>query len=125
MMAAALEQQPPFNKPAAGGPTNNAAASITPPQSANGKKEVPEGVPSELSDLELDPKNSAAPEQEHASSEEDEEEIEPDHYYGGGKIPVFKPVCCCNMRRSRVAELTILGLDYGPVSGFPKVHQQG
>lgn len=45
-------------------------------------------MPSELSDLELDPKNGAAP-----ASEEEDEEIEPDHYYGGGKIPVFKPVC--------------------------------
>ena len=85
MMAAALEQ-PPY-KPAAGG---DAASSFTPPNSANGKKDAPDGVPSELSDLELDPKAGAAP--ENASIEEEEEEIEPDHYYGGGKIPVFKPV---------------------------------
>nr|CAE47960.1 jumonji family transcription factor, putative [Aspergillus fumigatus] len=36
---------------------------MTPPHSANGKKEVPD----------------------------DNDVIEPDHYYGGGKIPVFKP----------------------------------
>lgn len=110
MMAAALEQPLP-NKPASSDcPTTTAdaaAASFTPPQSANGKKEVPEGVPSELSDLELDPKNGAAP-----TSEEDDEEIEPDHYYGGGKIPVFKPVCVAMGSRFIlvwVAGLTMLG----------------
>lgn len=69
-------------------------ASFTPPNSANGKKDVPEGVPAELSDLELDPKldpkASAAPAPETA--EKDDVEVVPDHYWGGGKIPVFKPV---------------------------------
>ena len=111
MMAAALEQPLSNSKPnnpadataaaaAAAGP-GATAASITPPQSANGKKEAPDGVPSELSDLELDQKSTtagAAAPGEHRSIEEDEEmeeeeEIEPDHYYGGGRIPVFKPVC--------------------------------
>ena len=86
MMAAALDQ-PLFESVAVPATT---AASITPPHSANGKKEVPDGVPSELSDLELDPHATGAP--ETASVEEEEEDIEPDHYYGGGKIPVFKPV---------------------------------
>lgn len=99
MMAAALEQTLSNSK--SNNPAANAAASITPPHSANGKKEAPDGVPSELSDLELDQKSTvtgaAAPE-EHRSTEEDNEEeeeyeIEPDHFYGGGKIPVFKPVC--------------------------------
>lgn len=86
-MAAALDQ--PLFESIAGPPATD-AASITPPHSANGKKEVPDGVPSELSDLELDPNASGAP--DIPSVEEEEEEIEPDHYYGGGKIPVFKPV---------------------------------
>ena len=69
------------------------ATNITPPHSANCNKDVPEGVPSELSDLELDPKaekEGAAPVK--GEEEEEEEEIEPDHFYGDGKIPVFKPV---------------------------------
>ncbi|GLA34189.1 hypothetical protein AnigIFM63309_005609 [Aspergillus niger] len=86
MMAAALDQ--PLFDPIAGAPATD-AASITPPQSVNGKKEVPDGVPSELSDLELDPNVNGA--KEIPSVEADDEEIEPDHYYGGGKIPVFKP----------------------------------
>ena len=85
-MATALDQ--PLFESVAGPATT--AASITPPHSANGKKEVPDGVPSELSDLELDPNAAGAP--EAASVEEEEEDVEPDHYYGGGKIPVFKPV---------------------------------
>lgn len=74
------------------------SVSITPPQSANGKKEAPEGVPSELSDLELDHRSAPAPDTSKIKQEEVEEkveeieEIEPDHYYGGGKVPVFKPV---------------------------------
>lgn len=75
------------------------SASITPPHSANGKKDAPEGLPSELSDLELDARSAAAPEETTIKQEEqeepmqeEEEDIEPDHYYGGGKIPVFKPV---------------------------------
>jgi hypothetical protein len=87
MMATALDQ--PLFESVAGPPAAD-AASITPPHSANGKKEVPDGVPSELSDLELDPTTARAP--ETASVEEEEEEIEPDHYYGGGKVPVFRPV---------------------------------
>lgn len=75
------------------------STSITPPHSANGKKEAPEGVPAELSDLELDPQSAPAPEEIHIKREEeldegmeDIEDIEPDHYYGDGGIPVFKPV---------------------------------
>lgn len=60
----------------------------TPPNSADGKKTASDGVPSELSDLDLE-HNGA---QEQAATEEVVEDIEPDHYYGGGKIPVFKPV---------------------------------
>lgn len=92
-MAATLEQ-PPADL-LAGGPVVD-SVSITPPQSANGKKEAPEGVPSELSDLELDSKPTAEEPEEkpikQEELEEEEEDIEPDHYYGGGKIPVFKPV---------------------------------
>jgi hypothetical protein len=87
MMAAALDQ-PPFASLAGSRP--NDAASITPPHSANGKKEAPDGVPAELSDLELDPGASAVKIEDSVEGEEDV--IEPDHYYGGGKIPVFKPV---------------------------------
>lgn len=67
-------------------PAEPNAASITPPNSADGKKNASEGVPSELSDLDLD-HNGTAP-----SVEAVEEDIEPDHYYEGGRIPVFKPV---------------------------------
>jgi hypothetical protein len=81
------------------------SASITPPQSANGKKDAPEGVPSELSDLELDFKSAAGPgepsiKREHSEEPEVLEDIEPDHYYGGGKIPVFKPVSIPNLQTS-------------------------
>lgn len=65
-----------------------ADTSITPPNSADGKKHAPDGLPSELSDLELDNHNRAAPSVETVA----EEEITPDHYYDGGKIPVFLPV---------------------------------
>jgi hypothetical protein len=73
------------------------SVSITPPQSAHGKKAAPEGVPSELSDLELDSKSTSVPGEPSIKREQLEEaelveDIEPDHYYGGGKIPVFKPV---------------------------------
>lgn len=90
-MAATLEQSPVDLL--AGGPVVD-SVSITPPQSANGKKEAPEGVPSELSDLELDSKPTTEELEEKEIKQEDveEEDIEPDHYYGGGKIPVFKPV---------------------------------
>lgn len=92
-MAAAVEQ--PHLDAIAGGPVVD-SASITPPQSANGKKDVPEGLPTELSDLELDPKAAQVPDETPVKQEEveddDDEDIEPDHYYGGGKIPVFKPV---------------------------------
>jgi hypothetical protein len=84
-MATEVLEQPVLDAPP-GGPEND-AASRTPPNSADGKKEVPEGVPSDLSDLELDSSIAAALEEEEA-----EEDIEPDHYYGGGKIPVFRPV---------------------------------
>lgn len=88
MMATALDQ-PPFASLSGSRP--NDAASMTPPHSANGKKEVPDGVPSELSDLELDSSASAVKIEDSVEGE-DNDVIEPDHYYGGGKIPVFKPV---------------------------------
>lgn len=91
-MAATLDQ--PHLDPLAGGPAVN-SVSITPPHSANGKKDVPEGVPSELSDLELDPKAAPTSDSNTTKKEDTVEEvqdIEPDHYYGGGKVPVFKPV---------------------------------
>ena len=88
-MAATIDR--PLFEPIAGGPATD-AASITPPHSINGKKDGPDGAPSELSDLELDSKPTDA--QEDISVEEGDQEIEPDHYYGGGKIPVFKPVSC-------------------------------
>lgn len=120
-MAAALDQ-PPFD-PIAGAPATD-AASITPPQSVNGKKEVPDGVPSELSDLELDPNVNGA--QEIPSVEADDEEIEPDHYYGGGKIPVFKPVSPPPYYPSWPRfGLMGISIDYGSVPRLPIVHQQG
>lgn len=94
-MAVAFDQ-PPLDV-LVGGPVAD-SASITPPRSANGKQDVPEGVPSELSDLELDQKSTQAPDETPIKQEEQEEQeidigpIEPDHYYGDGKIPVFKPV---------------------------------
>lgn len=104
-MAAILDQ--PHLDPVAAGPVDS--ASITPPQSANGKKDAPEGVPSELSDLELDSKTAAPPDAISAKQEiEEKEEIEPDHYYGGGKIPVFKPVSgACVQRVQRWKEYSI------------------
>lgn len=104
----------------AGGAQAPGATNITPPHSANGKKDAPNGVPSELSDLELDPKaekEGAAPEKE----EGEEEEIEPDHFYGDGKIPVFKPVSDPPMAMDVLRRLT--WTDDGPVPGFPEVHQ--
>lgn len=80
--------------------TTTTTNSITPPNSADGKKHVPDGVPSELSDLELDNHNKAAP-----SVEAVEEDIEPDHYYDGGQIPVFKPVSLFP-KEKKDAELT-------------------
>lgn len=94
-MATALDQS---QRDSLGGGHVVESVSITPPQSANGKKEAPEGVPSELSDLELDHQSTAAPDTIKIKQEEVEEktgeveEIKPDHYYGGGKVPVFKPV---------------------------------
>lgn len=91
-MTAAVEQ--PHLDAIAGGSVVD-STSITPPQSANGKKDVPEGLPTELSDLELDPNATQVPDETPIKQEEvedEEEDIEPDHYYGGGKIPVFKPV---------------------------------
>ncbi|PLB43635.1 histone demethylase [Aspergillus steynii IBT 23096] len=113
MMAAALDQ--PLFESIAGPPATD-AASITPPHSANGKKEVPDGVPSELSDLELDPNAAGAPDM--PSVEEEEEEIEPDHYYGDGKIPVFKPT----MSQFRDFQYFINKVEsYGMRSGIIKV----
>lgn len=74
------------NEPVAGVPAAD-AASITPPHSVNGKGDAAEGAPSELSDLELDPKAAAA-----ADAAAAPDDIEPDHFYNGGRIPVFKPV---------------------------------
>ncbi|CAG8111009.1 unnamed protein product [Penicillium salamii] len=101
------------------------STSITPPHSANGKKEAPEGVPAELSDLELDPQSAPAPEEIHIKREEeldedmeDIEDIEPDHYYGDGGIPVFKPT----MDQFRDFQAFIKKIDkYGMRSGIVKV----
>lgn len=121
-MAAALDQQ--RLEAIAGRPAVD-SASITPPQSANGKKDVPEGVPSELSDLELDPKKDPVPDETPIKQEEeddDDEDIEPDHYYGGGKIPVFKPVSAMwrlyfdGMEADRAMQL-----DHGAVQGLQEV----
>lgn len=49
---------------------------LTPPASEEADQHDDSG--SDLSDLEMEPDDSA--------------EILPDHYYDGGKIPVFKPV---------------------------------
>lgn len=97
-MAASLDM-PPSDLLTAGPAVDS--TSITPPQSANGKKEAPEGVPAELSDLELDAQPAPVPDGIRIKREEVEdkiedveavEDIEPDHYYGDGGIPVFKPV---------------------------------
>ncbi|THC96326.1 hypothetical protein EYZ11_004185 [Aspergillus tanneri] len=112
-MAAALDQ-PLFNSIA--GPSTTDATSITPPHSANGKKEVPDGVPSELSDLELDSNVVVASDMPSVKGED--EEIEPDHYYGGGKIPVFKPT----MDQFRDFQYFINKVEsYGMRSGIIKV----
>lgn len=105
-MAAVLDQSQ--RDSLAGGPVVE-SISITPPQSANGKKDAPEGVPSELSDLELDRGSAPAPDTIKVKQEEIEEgveqaeEIEPDHYYGGGKVPVFKPVSTMHILRCSTA----------------------
>ncbi|KAJ5627884.1 hypothetical protein N7490_010112 [Penicillium lividum] len=118
-MAAVFEHH--NRDPLAGAPVNS--ASITPPQSANGKKDAPEGVPSELSDLELDAKSATAQDEIPIKTEENgepghEEEIEPDHYYGGGKIPVFKPT----MDEFRDFQSYVSKLDkYGMKAGIVKV----
>ncbi|KAH3149112.1 hypothetical protein KXV92_003162 [Aspergillus fumigatus] len=113
-MAAALDQ-PPFASLSGSRP--NDAASMTPPHSANGKKEVPDGVPSELSDLELDSSASAVKIEDSVEGE-DNDVIEPDHYYGGGKIPVFKPT----MDQFRDFQSFIGKVDhYGMRSGIIKV----
>ena len=118
--------QPCFEPPA-GPPATGAAASITPPHSANGKADVPEGVPSELSDLELDPRTAAAP-----VATPIQDDIQPDHYYGGGKIPVFKPVSrvvpdLSNEHYRCLCEYLVLTrrIDNGSVSRFPVLHQSG
>ncbi|KAL5342349.1 hypothetical protein BJX70DRAFT_410445 [Aspergillus crustosus] len=99
----------------AGGPATD-AASITPPHSVKGTKEVQDGAPSELSDLELDNKPAGAPEATPVKVED--EEIEPDHYYGGGKIAVFKPT----MDQFRDFQAFINRVDkYGMRSGIVKV----
>ncbi|KAL2828407.1 hypothetical protein BDW59DRAFT_49078 [Aspergillus cavernicola] len=114
MVMATTLDRPPFDS-IAGRPTTD-AASITPPHSINGKQEAPDGVSSELSDLELDSKATGA--QEAISVEDEEEEIEPDHYYGGGKIPVFRPT----MGQFRDFQAFIDKVDkYGMRSGIVKV----
>ena len=95
----ATVQTPQTGAPGVSNVVEFESVSITPPRSVDGKKDAPEGVPTELSDLELDPKFTSTPEDPEIKREPSEEaqvveDIEPDHYYGGGKIPVFKPVCC-------------------------------
>jgi hypothetical protein len=99
------------------GPAETSTNSITPPNSADGGKHTLDGLPSELSDLELDNHNKAAPSVEAV----EEEDIEPDHYYDGGQIPVFKPVSLF-FRKKEEAELTVA--DNGPVSGLSDVCPQ-
>ncbi|KAJ6120583.1 hypothetical protein N7523_004863 [Penicillium sp. IBT 18751x] len=120
-MAVAFDQ-PPLEV-LVGGPVVD-SASITPPRSANGKKDVPEGVPSELSDLELDQKSTQAPDETPIKQEKQEEQevdigpIEPDHYYGDGKIPVFKPT----MDQFRDFKKFVNRIDnYGMKAGIVKV----
>ncbi|CEN62659.1 Putative DNA damage-responsive repressor GIS1/RPH1, jumonji superfamily [Aspergillus calidoustus] len=114
-MAATIDR--PFHESIAGGPATD-AASITPPHSVNGRKDAPDGVPSELSDLELDSKAVGAQEAPSIEDAEELEEIEPDHYYGGGKIPVFKPT----MDQFRDFQTFINRIDkYGMRSGIVKV----
>ncbi|KAJ5937858.1 hypothetical protein N7454_004200 [Penicillium verhagenii] len=118
-MAAVFEHS--NRDPLTGAPVNS--ASITPPQSANGKKDVPEGVPSELSDLELDAKSATAQndipiKMEELEEPEAEEEVTPDHYYGGGKVPVFKPT----MDQFRDFQSYVNKIDkYGMKAGIVKV----
>ncbi|KAJ5166878.1 uncharacterized protein N7482_005659 [Penicillium canariense] len=118
-MAAALDQ-PRLDALGGSSAIQFESVSITPPQSANGKKNAPEGVPSELSDLELDPKLAPVPDETPIKQEEpeQEEDIEPDHYYGGGKIPVFKPT----MDQFRDFQSFISKIDkYGMQAGIVKV----
>ena len=75
-----MAEQPTVEVRSCGAETET--ASMTPPASADGEKISPDGVSSDLSEVELDPNTIPAVEQE----------IKPDHFYGGGKIPVFKPV---------------------------------
>ena len=91
MMAAVLDQSR-FESLA--NPAPPEGASITPPHSTNGKGGGSDGAPSELSDMEIDPKPEAQPD----AAPEEVEEIEPDHFYGDGKIPVFKPVSCLSQQ---------------------------
>lgn len=92
---------------------------------------APEGIPSELSDLELDHKAPPVPETAEVK-EEEVEDIEPDHYYGGGKIPVFKPVSPLHVPDTKLWRyctflrdwLTGGTLDHGPISRLPGLHQE-
>ncbi|KAI9372706.1 hypothetical protein BJX61DRAFT_425693 [Aspergillus egyptiacus] len=112
-MAATLDR--PMLDSTVGNPATD-AASITPPHSVKGKQDAPDSAPSELSDLELDPKAAGA--KAATSVEGEDEEIEPDHYYGGGKIPVFKPT----MDQFRDFQRFINKIDkYGMRSGIVKV----
>ncbi|KAH8698377.1 putative jumonji family transcription factor [Talaromyces proteolyticus] len=113
-MATALDAAPVADQlpPPPPAPAETTTNSITPPNSADGKKHAPEGLPTELSDLELD-HNGAAP-----SVEPVEEDIEPDHYYEGGKIPVFKPT----MDQFRDFQSFIQKVNkYGMKSGIVKI----
>ncbi|KAL2796726.1 hypothetical protein BJX66DRAFT_128645 [Aspergillus keveii] len=115
VMAATIDR--PLHESIAGGLATD-AASITPPHSVNGRKDVSDGVPSELSDLELDSKAAGAQKAPSIEDAEEMEEIEPDHYYGGGKIPVFKPT----MDQFRDFQTFINRIDkYGMRSGIVKV----
>ncbi|KAI2791294.1 hypothetical protein POX_c04151 [Penicillium oxalicum] len=119
----ATVQTPQTGAPGVSNVVEFESVSITPPRSVDGKKDAPEGVPTELSDLELDPKFTSTPEDPEIKREPSEEaqvveDIEPDHYYGGGKIPVFKPT----MDQFQDFQLFIKKIDkYGMQAGIVKV----
>lgn len=89
--------------------TNAPATALTPPTSEDLDKDhsqMDDGS-SDLSDLDMDMDmdidmnmntgaNVNTNADTNADAEEEVEPIVPDHYWGDGKIPVFKPVCCCS-----------------------------
>lgn len=85
---------------------NAPANALTPPTSEdlNGGVNMDDGS-SDLSDLDFDEeeeeetKKVVEDKEEDDDDDDDGEEIVPDHYYEGGKIPVFKPVCFCEVPR--------------------------